>query len=57
VHITRKYGFGINLEQNLARNLTAFARFGWDNGKTESFAYMGCAQCPDWGIRQHPDPC
>jgi high affinity Mn2+ porin len=38
-HITRKYGFGINLEQNLLRNLTAFARFGWDNGKTESFAY------------------
>jgi high affinity Mn2+ porin len=38
-HITRKYGFGINLEQNLVRNLTAFARFGWDNGKTESFAY------------------
>ena len=38
-HITRKYGFGINLEQNLTRNLTAFTRFGWDNGKTESFAY------------------
>ncbi len=38
-HITRKYGFGINLEQNLTHNLTAFARFGWDNGKTESFAY------------------
>ncbi|MGA8762170.1 MAG: carbohydrate porin [Candidatus Sulfotelmatobacter sp.] len=38
-HIARKYGFGINLEQNLTRNLTAFARFGWDNGKTESFAY------------------
>ena len=38
-HITRKYGFGVNLEQNLTRNLTAFARFGWDNGKTESFAY------------------
>jgi high affinity Mn2+ porin len=38
-HITRKYGFGINLEQNLTRNLTAFARFGWNNGKTESFAY------------------
>jgi len=37
--ITRKYGFGINVEQNLAQNLTAFARFGWDNGKTESFAY------------------
>jgi len=38
-HITRKYGFGINVEQNLARNLTAFGRFGWNNGKTESFAY------------------
>jgi high affinity Mn2+ porin len=38
-HITRKYGFGVNLEQKLGRNLTAFARFGWDNGKTESFAY------------------
>jgi high affinity Mn2+ porin len=38
-HITRKYGFGINLEQNVTHYLTAFARFGWDNGKTESFAY------------------
>ncbi len=38
-HITRKYGFGVNVEQNLAPNFTAFARFGWDNGKTESFAY------------------
>jgi len=38
-HITRKYGFGVNLEENLTRYLTAFARFGWDNGKTESFAY------------------
>ena len=38
-HITRKYGFGINLEQNLTSYFTAFGRFGWDNGKTESFAY------------------
>ena len=38
-HITRKYGFGLNIEQNLAKYLTAFGRFGWDNGKTESFAY------------------
>src|SRR5271169_2095025 len=43
-HITRKYGFGVNLEQNLTRNLTAFARFGWDNGKTESFAYTEADQ-------------
>lgn len=38
-HITRKYGFGVNVEQTLSRNFTAFARWGWDNGKTESFAY------------------
>jgi hypothetical protein len=38
-HITQKYGFGVNLEQNLSRNFTAFARWGWDNGKTDSFAY------------------
>ena len=38
-HITRKYGFDINLEQNLTRYVTAYARWGWDNGKTESFAY------------------
>src|SRR5271165_3884352 len=38
-HITRKYGFGINLEQSLSRNFTAFTRFGWNNGKTESFCF------------------
>jgi high affinity Mn2+ porin len=38
-HITRKYGFGINMEQNLTRNFTAYARWGWDDGRTESFAY------------------
>ncbi|HKW66200.1 MAG TPA: carbohydrate porin [Terriglobales bacterium] len=38
-HITRKYGFGINMEQHLTSNLAAFGRFGWNNGKTESFAY------------------
>jgi high affinity Mn2+ porin len=38
-NITRKYGFGVNLEQDLTHYLSAFARFGWDNGRTESFAY------------------
>jgi high affinity Mn2+ porin len=48
--ITRKYGFGVNLEQNVARNLTAFARFGWDNGKTESFAYTEVDQTIAGGL-------
>lgn len=48
--ITRKYGFGLNLEQNLTRSLTAFARFGWNNGKTESFAYTEVDQTFEAGL-------
>jgi hypothetical protein len=36
---TVKYGFGVNLEQALSANFRAFARWGWNNGKTESWAY------------------
>ena len=49
-HITRKYGFGINLEQSVTHNLTAFGRFGWDNGKTESFAYTEVDQTFEGGM-------
>ena len=49
-HITRKYGFGINVEQNVAREVTAFARFGWNNGKTESFAYTEVDQTFEGGV-------
>jgi len=49
-HITRKYGFGANVEQNLTPYLTAFARFGWDDGRTESFAYTEVDQTFDQGI-------
>jgi hypothetical protein len=43
-HITMKYGFGVNVEQNVSRYLTAFARFGWNDGRTESFAYTEVEQ-------------
>ncbi len=49
-HITRKYGFGVNAEQNLTHYLTAFGRFGWDNGKTESFAYTEDDQIIEGGL-------
>ena len=48
--ITRKYGFGVNVEQNLTHYLTAFARFGWNNGKTESFAYTEVDQTFAGGV-------
>jgi hypothetical protein len=49
-HITRKYGFGVNVEQNLTRNLTAFGRFGWNNDKTESFAFTEVGQTFSGGL-------
>jgi high affinity Mn2+ porin len=49
-HITRKYGFGLNIEQNLTRYVTAFTRVGWDNGKTESFAYTEVDQTVATGV-------
>ena len=49
-NVTRKFGFGLNIEQNLSQYLTAFARTGWDNGKTESFAYTEVDQTIAEGV-------
>jgi len=34
-----KYGFGFNTEQQVTSDIRAFARFGWNEGQHESFAY------------------
>jgi high affinity Mn2+ porin len=34
-----KYGFGLNVEQEVSTNVHAFARLGWNEGEYESFAY------------------
>ncbi len=34
-----KYGFGYNTEQAITGNLRVYARFGWNEGQHESFAY------------------
>jgi carbohydrate-selective porin OprB len=36
---TLKYGFGLNVEQEVAKGVGAFGRLGWNDGKTESFAF------------------
>ncbi len=36
---TLKYGFGSNIEQALTDDVGVFARHGWNDGKTESFAF------------------
>jgi high affinity Mn2+ porin len=34
-----KYGFGLNLEQEIPGHVTLFGRLGWSDGRNESFAY------------------
>ncbi len=34
-----KYGFGLNVEQEIARGVGAFLRAGWNDGRTESWAF------------------
>ena len=34
-----KYGCGVNAEQALGKDLGAFARWSWDDGRTESWAF------------------
>jgi high affinity Mn2+ porin len=44
-----KYGFGLNTEEELTGNLRVFGRFGWNDGKTESFAYTEVEQTVELG--------
>lgn len=34
-----KYGFGLNLEQEITPDIGMFGRLGWSDGRNESFAY------------------
>src|SRR5579871_3867099 len=36
---TLKYGFGINVEQEIRKDIGVFGRLGWNDGKTQSFAF------------------
>src|ERR1700745_2282783 len=44
-----KYGFGINLEQQVSAHMRAFGRFGWNEGRHESFAYTEVNQTVSFG--------
>ncbi len=35
----RKYGFGVNIDQQLSDSARAYFRWGWNEGHNESFAY------------------
>ena len=44
-----KYGFGANVEQPLFDGVAAFARFGWNEGRHESFVYTEVNQGISFG--------
>jgi len=45
-----KYGFGANMEQELTKNIGVFARLGWNDGKTESFAFTAIDRLATGGV-------
>jgi carbohydrate-selective porin OprB len=47
---TIKYGFGVNVEQPVMDWLGVFARWGWNEGQHESFAYTEVDQTWLFGV-------
>jgi len=46
-----KYGFGINIQQEITANLGAWLRAGWNNGQSESWAFTEIDQSISGGLR------
>jgi hypothetical protein len=40
--VSLKYGFGLNMEQELTDSLRVYSRAGWNEGQHESWAYAEC---------------
>ena len=47
---TLKYGFGVNFEQEITKDIGVFARLGWNDGKTESFAFTAIDRLATGGV-------
>jgi carbohydrate-selective porin OprB len=47
---TLKYGFGISADQEIARDFGIFGRLGWNDGKTESFAFTAIDRLATIGV-------
>jgi high affinity Mn2+ porin len=45
-----KYGFGLNMEQELTADIGVFSRLGWNDGKTESFAFTAMDRLASGGV-------
>ncbi len=47
---TLKYGFGVNVEQEIREDIGVFGRLGWNDGKTESFAFTAIDRLAMGGV-------
>ena len=45
-----KYGFGLNLEQEIIKGIGTFARLGWSDGRTEAWAYSDVGATASAGL-------
>lgn len=45
-----KYGTGISVDQEIANDIGVFARLGWNDGKTESFAFTAVDRLASGGV-------
>ncbi len=46
----QKYGFGINIEQELTKDISLFARASWNDGKTASWVFTEIDQSASIGL-------
>ncbi len=47
---TGKYGTGISFDQELTNDVGVFARLGWNDGKTEDFAFTAIDRLAEGGV-------
>ena len=47
---TLKYGFGVSFDQAVSDNIGFFTRLGWNDGKTQSFAFTAIDRLASGGI-------
>lgn len=52
---TVKYGFGLNIEQKITNSVGVFMRMGWNDGKTESWAYTEVDRTASAGVSVRGD--
>lgn len=45
-----KYGFGLNWQQEVSKDLGVFARLGWDDGHSESWAFTAIDRLAEIGL-------